>query len=222
MKKVFLLATLLGIAQGLFAQDNEDTSFFLDHSGKLLTGLNFNYFRLTNETTASQWGTQTNQENETFVFNPYCGVFIHPKYMIGVGYKYERQNGILTNKPLGYNNYLITLNHIGLFGRRYFFPTDRLSFFAQAQLNFGTGKLQVEDNGYQQFANLLSLQSGFSLGMDYLLEKHIGIEVNYGHIGFASFAQYFTNSILESKDITTETGLDFRASTFFIGVNFMF
>lgn len=216
MKSVFFLSILSIICFSVSAQDN---------TGKELIGTNIYYYHTSTISERLNKSDPLKSSTSAFQLFPYFGVFVNDKLMLGAGIGYYLQKEASQDRPDETSLTRSKLHTVNLLIRHYHLFSDQFSIFAQGLIGGGLGKVQEGLDNYSGYeSNLKGLQAFISLGLNYKINNHLGIEVNYGSLGVTTLFHNYgqPGTILVGKDVITSVGFDFDKSTFRLGVNYTF
>jgi outer membrane protein len=124
---------------------------------------------------------QSNDDYEysEFYFSPSIGYFISDNLALGLNLGFEtrkQDNGFAATK---YTNF-----SVGPFARYYKFTSnEQFAFFAQASINFGSGKVDVTPGGE---SNSSSLSFNVSPGFAYFFNSHWAAELSFSGLSVGS------------------------------------
>ncbi|RNI32219.1 hypothetical protein EFA69_02515 [Rufibacter immobilis] len=199
MKKLFIIAALLGSATLSHAQDFGKT---------LITGA------VSYSSSKTENGdTNFDSKNSTFSLNPKVGFFVSPRFAIGVSAGYEsRSTPQLINLPIyngnGYNTAYVQIDYetktfnVGPFVRLYQPVGNKAAFFGQANAYYSSGKSEYEDTPNVTFSTYSNKGGGVSLapGFVFFPTNTLGLELTMGNIGYTMM-----KSEPEGSDSSTKT-----------------
>jgi len=152
-------------------------------------------------------------KTNVFEVAPSVGFFVTPNIAVGgrVGFTSQKQE-----EPLE-DEIKTTTFTIGAFGRYYFTPASKFSFFGELAVNYGNSKREVET----PLGDIESKSDGFGVqvapGVSYFLSKNIAIEATWGVLGYNTVKPDADGA--ESTD-TFEFGLNLRDINFGIVYKF--
>jgi len=190
MKKIVVLAfmSLVGITT-VRAQGNSNSSapgdgFSLSDifvSGTIAFG------------NSSSGGFDSNQFN----FSPQLGYFVDDNFAIGgrLGYTSSTSESPSFIDPTATVEDTATTLSLSFFGRYYFTPSNKFSFFGEIEPGIfnskrESGQLETKGNGW--FINL-------SPGINYFLSNHFAIEASVGLLGYNTFELDVDNADTQSN-----------------------
>lgn len=120
------------------------------------------------------------QNNNGFTIAPSAGYFVSNNIALGATVRYGRTKYEVDDMA----NSKSTSSGIaaGLFGRYYFTPENRFSFFGHLEANYSSSKVETYENTYKTngFGALLAP------GINYFLSDHFALETTLGGISYGS------------------------------------
>jgi opacity protein-like surface antigen len=124
--------------------------------------------------------SQGDATNSNFTFKPQAGYFVTDNIAVGlaIGYSNTKEDNTVTITKTSEFNF-------GAFGRYYFTPADKFSFFGELALGYLS---QNQENipliGPSTTNKGSGFQIGVSPGINYFLNSHFAIETSVGLLGY--------------------------------------
>jgi hypothetical protein len=123
-------------------------------------------------------------KSNNFNVSPRAAYFVNNNIAVGVdiGYSHTKEEGPSFNGLSG--NYELKNNsfNAGLFGRYYFTPATKFSFFGQLSAGFITTKGEESGSDVEYKTN--GFNAGLSGGISYFLSDHFALETSIGLLNF--------------------------------------
>ncbi|MDQ7916716.1 outer membrane beta-barrel protein [Mesonia sp. MT50] len=115
-------------------------------------------------------------KENSFNISPRFGYFVNERIAVGAQAGYSNQKVEDSNGFDVVDNSTFT---VGVFGRYYFMPAQRFSFFGELGLGYGTTK-DINDN------KVNGINVGVAPGLSYFVSKHFALEATFGILGYNS------------------------------------
>ena len=127
---------------------------------------------------ALSFGTSKTGDNKTTGFEvaPSVGYFVTENIAVGVRLGFASDK----TEEVGEAELKQTTFNVGAFGRYYFTPASKFSFFGELGVNYGNSKIEQGPGEYKE--NNFGVQ--VAPGVSYFLSSNIALEASFGILGF--------------------------------------
>lgn len=179
MKRTTIVLLFVFVASIAYSQD---------YQGRILIAPGFNY---STQSDFEKNNDEKNPVNSRNTFNVYIpvGYFLTDRVALGISPGYYSQKSEYTyiiNGEDHTNEYKTNRFNIGVFGRHYTKLVDRLNFFAELSLSYGTGKQTSNlDDSDEVVNNLTSFGFIAKPGLSFSLTDKMFIELGIGNINYS-------------------------------------
>lgn len=113
----------------------------------------------------------------TFNVSPKAGYFVTNNIAVGLSVAYTNTKDDTDGSEVTTNSF-----GVGAFGRYYFTPANKFSFFGQLGVGYQTDKTEVEGVDGEFKTNGFNV--GVAPGVSYFLSKNIALEATFGILGY--------------------------------------
>lgn len=115
-------------------------------------------------------------KDNSFNISSRFGYFVNDRIAVGaqVGYSNQKRENSAGNDVVDNSTFTI-----GAFGRYYFMPAQKFSFFGELGLGYGTTE-DINDN------EVNGINVGVAPGLSYFVSKHFALEASFGILGYNS------------------------------------
>lgn len=200
MKKILLSVSALFIAFTTYAQENESDGLGFKKGDTYISG-NISY------------GSDKDHVTKTtnFTVSPTIGHFVSDNIAVGVTLSYMGQNNNTTGNPETKQKSFSG----GVFGRYYFTPANRFSFFGELNANYNHSYSNTK--GFPEYkGNGFSIQAG--PGINYFLSPHFSLQSYTGLLSYGSSTR--DTALGEVKETAVTARLNF--SNILFGLTYKF
>ena len=121
-------------------------------------------------------------KTDMLMVNPKAGFFVTDNLVLGVHLGYGIGTQYLEDTEGNPVEADITAREAGFFGRYYFTPARRLSFFGELTAAYADAKATPEP-GYLENKVTIA-RAGLAPGINYFVSEHIAFEATYGFLGY--------------------------------------
>ncbi|GAB4126518.1 MAG: hypothetical protein OHK0045_01280 [Raineya sp.] len=212
MKKanILTLAFIFAAATSTFAQTS---------AGTLFVGGGLGFSSSGSKTTTTIGGTTVTSDGPkatNLSFIPGVGYFIADKLAIGLDFSVTTGSDKETESNGDYTKTSATRIGIAPFARKYFMLSDNFGFIGAAGIGVGFGSSKEEERTGNttvttEGPKITTLEIGVVPGLVFFPTSKVGLEANFGFIGFASETSKEKTPLGETKTTTTNVG--FGANT---------
>jgi len=207
MKKISLLtiAILFATAMSSFAQTSKGTLFLGGGLG----------FTSTSEKEKTSNSTTDGDKNFSYSINPGVGYFISDKLALGLDFGFRGNNttttqGIIDPEEIELKS---TLLNVTPYARYYWMVGDNFGFTGTLGIGIGSGSTKTSTNSNTTTTSKIStLEVGLRPGIVFFPTSKVGLEANFGFVGFSSFTDKNPNDS-SNKTITSSFGLNANTIT---------
>ncbi|MCS6795235.1 MAG: outer membrane beta-barrel protein [Raineya sp.] len=209
LKKFSILASFvatLGVATSL-AQTSQ---------GTLYLGGGLGFSTSSEKTTFSGGNTTVNIDGDkgtNFSIVPGVGYFIIDKLSVGMdlGFNTNTFKQIDNNNSNNYDKTSTTLISFTPYARKFFMLGDSFGFTGTFGVGVGLGSSKEErkrgnTTTTSEGPKVTTLEIGIRPGIVFFPTNKVGLEANFGFIGFSSITSKEENSGITAKETTTEIG----------------
>lgn len=216
LKKVSILTSFVatfGVATSL-AQTSQ---------GTLYLGGGLGFATSSSKETTTRSGTTITEEGPrttSFSIAPGAGYFIMDKLAIGMDISFginsskEFHPNIGSNtQPGDYNKASSLLIGFTPYARKFFMLSDNFGFTGTFGVGvaFGSSKAELKRGSTTTTTNngpkVTALEVGVTPGLVFFPSKNVGLEANFGFVGFSSTTTKTENGVFTDKNTETEIGL---------------
>ncbi|MCU0437008.1 MAG: porin family protein [Raineya sp.] len=207
MKKINLLtiAIIFATAMSSFAQTSKGTLF-------IGGGLGF-----TSKSEKEKTSSSTTDGDKIFSYsiNPGVGYFISDKLALGLDFGFTGENSTSTQNIIVPVEVELktTLFNITPYARYYWMVGDNFGFTGTLGVGIGSGTTKTTiTNTTNTTSKISTLEVGFRPGIVFFPTNKVGLEANFGFVGFSSLTDKDPNNS-SNKTITSEFGLGANSIT---------
>lgn len=161
-------------------------------------------------------------KTNTFNVAPKAAYFVTSNIAVGLalGYSHSSQDVYEDDYPNTYKQKINTFS-AGAFGRYYFTPTNKFSFFGQLSASFDSYKNEVA--GYDSEYKTTGFSGGISPGISYFVSNHFALEATLGALSYNTVKpKSVTSAGTFDNDSTNTFSLDLNLSTIYFGAVYKF
>jgi hypothetical protein len=147
------------------------------------------------------------------------GYFVGENFVLGlnVGYSMSESSSFVSviapEKRVTETN-LVT---IGPFARYYYMFDEKAGFFGQADIGFGFGKRQVEE---EPGVDISRIEGVLRPGMTYFFSEKWAVEGKFGYIGYSQNKEEYTTADQNFEVTTSNLQVSFNFTTLSFGLAF--
>ncbi len=228
LKKFSILASFLSIF-------GVATSFAQISQGSLYFGGGFGFAITSNKEKKTFSGGSTTVTSDgprstSFSIVPGVGYFIVDKLAIGIDISFINESEKTPFDGSGsqagdYNKESSNLISFTPYARKFFMLSDNFGFTGTFGVGVGFGSSKLESKrGNSTVTNdgpkITALEVGITPGLVFFPSKNVGLEANFGFVGFSSTTLKTENNIFTTKN--TETSVGFGANSISPAFSFAF
>lgn len=171
MKKIILSALAFFAFNSIIAQETPGISGF--SAGDIFLSGSVSYH-------SSKTG---DIKADGYAVSPKAGYFMTNNLVAGLRAGYAASEQTIADPTSGaLINLDVTSYELGLFGRYYFTPARRLSFFGELSLGYAATKTEQAEGNVER--ENTSARAGLSPGISFFVSEHIALEATYGFLGY--------------------------------------
>lgn len=148
------------------------------------------------------------------------GYFVGENFVLGLNaaYHMKEESAYISVFPQPLKQVTETnLISVGPFARYYLMFDDRAGFFGQADIGFGFGKRQVQE---EPGVDLTRIEAVLRPGMTFFLSDRWAVEGMFGYIGYLQNKEVYTTPAQSIETITTNLQVSFNFTTLSLGLAF--